>query len=201
MVGKWEGKRGETATQTSVAWMKGNAFLICNFKAATHGADEIEGTQMIGWDPASQTIRSWIFDSHGDFGEGQWTQEGDRWTVQSTLVSPDGVKSSSTNLFTHVDNDNFTWESSNRQVNGNPMPNLEVVSYIRMTDDDEEDSADSETAARKDGLKEEWEEVESETEVSGKDATPNVSQGEASRPTESATAEKLPMPDAPKNPQ
>lgn len=41
-----------------------------------------ELTEIIGWDPEREAIRSWIFSADGRFAEGTWTREADGWTVR-----------------------------------------------------------------------------------------------------------------------
>ena len=62
--------------------------------------DDLEGTQVIGWDPAAGTIRSWMFDSDGGFGEGIWSKKDNSWIVKFSQVLPDGRKASATNIYT-----------------------------------------------------------------------------------------------------
>lgn len=40
-----------------------------------------ELTEIIGWDPEREAIRSWIFSSDGRFAEGTWTRDGGSWVV------------------------------------------------------------------------------------------------------------------------
>ena len=65
--------------------------------------DDLEGTQVIGWDPAAGTIRSWMFDSDGGFGEGTWSKKDNSWIVKFNQVLPDGRKASATNIYTLID--------------------------------------------------------------------------------------------------
>ena len=76
-----------------------------SFKVAPPGAADLEGTQVIGWDPAAGTIRSWMFDSDGGFGEGTWSKKGNRWLIKFKQVLPDGRKASATNIYTIIDHD------------------------------------------------------------------------------------------------
>ena len=95
--------------------------------------DDLEGTQVIGWDPAAGTIRSWMFDSDGGFGEGTWSKEHNRWIVKFSQVLPDGRKATATNVYTLVDNDTFTWKSIGRTLDGQLLPNVEEVKMVRKT--------------------------------------------------------------------
>lgn len=95
---------------------------------------EMSGLQMIGWDPAAKQIRSWVFDSDGGFGEGTWTKKESRWFIPFTGTLPDGSKSSAVNIITYLDNDTFTWQSVNREVDGEILPNVDEVVVVRQTD-------------------------------------------------------------------
>jgi uncharacterized protein (TIGR02246 family) len=131
LVGDWV-DQSETATvETSVTWTKNKTFLSYAFKVATGGSDELEGTQVLGWDPVKKTIRSWMFDSDGGFGEGAWTRNDDRWEVKLRQILADGRTASSTNVYTRVDDDTFTWQSINREIDGESLPDVEPVTVVR----------------------------------------------------------------------
>jgi len=93
--------------------------------------DDLEGTQVIGWDAAAGTIRSWMFDSDGGFGEGTWSKKGDKWVVKFSQVLPDGRKASATNIYTLAGNDTFTWKSVGRKVGDEFLPNIDEVKMVR----------------------------------------------------------------------
>jgi len=131
LVGEWVDESPEATVETRVTWTKNQTFLNYAFKATVPGADDLEGTQVIGWDPAAGTIRSWMFDSDGGFGEGTWSQKGDSWIVKFTQVLPDGRKAAATNIYTLVDANTFTWRSIGREVDGQFQPNVEDVKVVR----------------------------------------------------------------------
>ena len=63
------------------------------------------GMQIIGWDPAAKTIRSWTFDSNGTFAEATWEQKGDRWFLRNRGVLPDGRPATMINVMKQVDDE------------------------------------------------------------------------------------------------
>ena len=78
MIGEWVDE-GEDMTITTVCrWTRNRCFMTRSFKVSTADGRELEGTQIIGWDPAEKRIRSWLFDSEGGFGEARWTRDGSR---------------------------------------------------------------------------------------------------------------------------
>jgi uncharacterized protein (TIGR02246 family) len=131
LVGEWTDAGGKGDVSATVAWTKNKSFLSYSFKVAPPGADDLEGTQVIGWDPAAGTIRSWMFDSDGGFGEGTWSKKDNRWTIKFKQVLPDGRKASATNIYTIIDHDTITWQSIGREVDGQFMPNVGPVKVIR----------------------------------------------------------------------
>ena len=133
LVGEWGDANGETAISTNVAWTKNKSFLSYAFKVSAPGAEDLEGTQVIGWDPAAKTIRSWMFDSDAGFGEGTWTKKDNRWIIKFKQVLPDGRKASATNIYTIIDKNSITWQSIGREVNRQFMPNIGPVNVMRKT--------------------------------------------------------------------
>jgi len=131
MVGQWVDQSAESTVETSVTWTKNKSFLSCSFKVSVPEMADLEGTQVIGWDPTAGKIRSWMFDSDGGFGEGVWTRKDNRWTVKFTQVLSDGRKASATNIYTCVDADHYTWQSIGRQIDGQFAPNIDEVSVVR----------------------------------------------------------------------
>jgi hypothetical protein len=97
------------------------------------GRNTIDGTEVIGYDPVKGRLRSWVFDSEGGFGEGAWTQEGNKWIVSSKATAPDGSQSSSQHIITKIDDNKYTWESINRVRDGEVLPNLDKIEVIRDT--------------------------------------------------------------------
>jgi uncharacterized protein (TIGR02246 family) len=133
LVGQWGDEGPDAEIAANVTWTKNKAFLTYAFKASAPGMDDLEGTQVIGWDPAAGTIRSWMFDSDGGFGEGIWSEKGNSWIVKFSQVLPDGRKASATNIYTLVDANTFTWKSIGRKVGEDFLPNVEEVKIVRKT--------------------------------------------------------------------
>ena len=131
MVGEWVDQDEEATVRTRCEWAKNNKFLTSHFNVTAGDQLELEGTQVIGWDPVAQQIRSWVFDSEGGFGEGVWRQEGNQWIVETKSTQSDGSQGSAVNVYTLVDDKTFTWKSTNRQVDGEPQPDVEEVPVYR----------------------------------------------------------------------
>lgn len=135
MIGDWE--EAATATEgvsvhATCEWTKNKNFIIRRFSAEVKGRLSAAGTQVIGWDPRANRIRSWVFDSKGDFAEGLWQRDGNRWIIDTAGVLQDGSEVSSTNVVTYIDDDTFTLGSGNRVRDGRAEPDIGPVEIKRM---------------------------------------------------------------------
>ena len=79
--------REERHAALSCGWSEDQKFLLAEFSVRTGDDVILSGTQRIGWDPLTHRIKSWYFDSHGGYGEGDWTGSGGDWTVRSFASS------------------------------------------------------------------------------------------------------------------
>ena len=132
MIGSWIDQDENATVVTTCSWTKNRNF-ITRFYTLTAGEQvQMSGLQIVGWDPLEKRIRSWIFDSDGSFGEGVWTKSGNAWHIRSAGTLPDGQRSSSLNILTYINDDSFTWQSVNRDVGGEILPNVDEVLVVRQ---------------------------------------------------------------------
>jgi uncharacterized protein (TIGR02246 family) len=138
MVGDWVEEGDSPAVELSCAWSRDKHFLIRKIRVhlADHGPLSV--TQRIGWDAREKQIRSWTFDSRGGHGEGVWWREDERWLVEATSVLPDGALANGLNVYAPVDDDTFTWKSSEAELDGQPVPEHAVTMVRRSAGDQAE---------------------------------------------------------------
>jgi hypothetical protein len=134
LVGSWTGKTEKGAIEFSCKFTKNNAFLVRSFRILNESDVAMSGMQVVAWDPAKEMIRSWTFDSDGGFGEDTWTQADDCYTLRSKYTLSDGGTGSAINVMTYVDDDNFRWQSTNREIDGELQPDTEEVVISRVAD-------------------------------------------------------------------
>ena len=58
MVGTWESEDATTSLEMQCRWMGNAQFLSRTFSLANEDRIVLQGTQIIGWDPAAGKIRS-----------------------------------------------------------------------------------------------------------------------------------------------
>ncbi len=137
LVGQWSDQSEPGVhVRSSYRWARGGQFLVNVFQVVVAGEIDLEGTQIIGWDPADRVVRSWLFDSDGEFGQGVWTpgeNPGD-WVVKTRSVLPSGGSASALNQYHRVDENLFTWQSSHRKVDGTTLPDVPPIAVRRQGD-------------------------------------------------------------------
>ena len=132
LVGEWSDSDADAEVASTFRWSRNQNFLIQSFNVTSADGDvDFEGTQVIGWDPRSQSVRSWLFDSDGGFGSGKWTQGDGSWTVRTLQVLPDGRVGSATNVYERLDDGQVRYRSIGRQVEGELMPSVGPVIVAR----------------------------------------------------------------------
>jgi uncharacterized protein (TIGR02246 family) len=132
MIGSWMDGDDQARIETICQWTRNKNFITRSFTVSVQDRIDMAGMQIIGWDPAAQQIRSWVFDSDGGFAEGRWTKKEDQWFIAKTGTTPDGLKSTSVNIITCVDDNQFKWQSVNRMVDGELLPNVDEVVVVRQ---------------------------------------------------------------------
>jgi hypothetical protein len=138
MVGQWIDRGDEATVVTNCSWTRNRSFLSRTFRVTINEDVTLEGTQVVGWDPVENRIRSWTFDSDGGFGKGRWIQDGNRWLVKTSYVLASGERASALNIFTYVDQDTFRWRSIGREIAGELQPSIPEVTVVRQQVNEDE---------------------------------------------------------------
>ena len=131
LVGKWVDNTPDERIETDFRWSNSGNFLLRSFTRHSKEGSESLGTQIIGWDPRGQQIRSWTFHSDGAFGEATWSQNGDAWMTNTTNTLADGRTATGTYIMTPVDEKTMTVQLIAHTIDGTPQPTNEPVTLVR----------------------------------------------------------------------
>jgi uncharacterized protein (TIGR02246 family) len=131
MIGSWVDGDEQARIDTTCQWTRNKNFITRSFTVSIRDRIDMAGMQIIGWDPVAKQIRSWVFDSDGGFAEGRWTKKDNRWFITATGTTPDGLKATSVNVITYLDDNQFKWQSVNRMEGGELLPNIDEVVVVR----------------------------------------------------------------------
>ena len=135
LIGSWVARSPGRTTETTFDWTKNKSFIKRTFRittAAKDGSKTTTGTQVIGYDPTTGKIRSWLFDSEGGFAESAWSDEENRMVGQTRSVLSDGSAGHSTDVLTRISNDEFTVQSTNRTVDGESVEDGNALRVVRV---------------------------------------------------------------------
>jgi uncharacterized protein (TIGR02246 family) len=123
MIGTWESEK--KGVKVSVRGVMNQAFLLMEYNTKS-GDTELNVMQLIGYDPLTNQIKSWMFDSQGGYGEGLWTRDGNSWTGQTAGVLPNGQTGNAVNVMRYVDDNTVLFQFRDREVAGQPIPDAEL---------------------------------------------------------------------------
>jgi uncharacterized protein (TIGR02246 family) len=126
LVGEWVSEGKESSVHMTATWGLNKAFLIQEYEVKHKEGAPSKVMQMVGWDPLTDQIKSWVFDDQGGYGEGLWRRNGNSWACDATGVLPDGNFGSALNTVKYVDDNSFTWHSTRREADGEPLPDIEA---------------------------------------------------------------------------
>jgi uncharacterized protein (TIGR02246 family) len=125
LVGEWVYEGKDTTIHLKIRWALNKAFLMQEYEVKHKQGPESKVAQLVGWDPVTEQIKSWVFDDQGGYGEALWTRNGNTWTSQAIGVLPDGGSGSAVNVVKYHDDNTFTWQSQRREADGQPLPDAE----------------------------------------------------------------------------
>lgn len=132
LIGKWEDSDDNVEILFDNQWDKYKNFITQSFKMKILEQDDIEGKQIIAWDSANGVIRSWVFDSDGEFGEGTWEKVDNSWYATMRYTLSDGRIGSSKNIYTPVDDHSYTFASVEREVDEEILPDISPVTVEKI---------------------------------------------------------------------
>jgi uncharacterized protein (TIGR02246 family) len=135
LVGDWESKSNGVTAHSQTRWIANKSFLQRTFSVNRDGMQVASGMQIIGWDPRSERIVSWTFDSSGGHGMGVWNAMPEGWGIDSTGVTADGVPTTAKDHLIRVPGETnvFGWRSVDRKLGDMKVPDVPEVVFDRVT--------------------------------------------------------------------
>jgi uncharacterized protein (TIGR02246 family) len=132
LIGSWQDAGQDMDIKSTCSWTRNRRFILRSFTVKDENRSELDVTEVIGWDPADGVFRSWVFDTDGGFAQNTWSQRGDAWIISAKGVLPDGGRASAVHIMRPVDKNTYTWSSTNRDVDGELLPDVEDVKMVRV---------------------------------------------------------------------
>ena len=133
LIGEWRAEGNGVIVNLKADWTANKNFITCTYVAKSTGdLAPVESRQVIGFDPNKNLPVSWHFDSTGGFGNGDWIKKNDQWIVDNSGTERNGKMTNACTIFTLVNPDQFTWQSVERHVDGEPVSDTNVLKVSRV---------------------------------------------------------------------
>jgi uncharacterized protein (TIGR02246 family) len=133
LIGSWTSKQVDSEARTTYEWFGNKTFIKAQFTIREKDKT-FTGMQMIGTDPKTGDLRTWIFEADGGFGEGTCERQGKKWIFESATQLADGSVLEAKNILVQVDKDTFTWQAVDLTVDGEQYGNRPPVKVTRVKD-------------------------------------------------------------------
>jgi uncharacterized protein (TIGR02246 family) len=131
LIGTWEAKRDGTVVTTKYEWTANKTFIRAHFSITQNG-HTTSGMQMIGKMPSTGGLHTWTFEDAGGIGDSDITREGKKWMFAARGSTAEGSVITATNIMTPIDADTFTWQSVERTLDGETLPDQPPVKVTRV---------------------------------------------------------------------
>jgi uncharacterized protein (TIGR02246 family) len=132
MIGTWEDVDDNVTIKSVCSWTPGRRFILRSFTVNDDEGTDMTVSEVIGWDAGDRVVRSWVFDTEGGTAQNTWSRRGDDWIILAKGTLPDGAKASAVNMIHPIDQNSFTWSSTNREVDGEKLPDVEDIKMVRV---------------------------------------------------------------------
>jgi uncharacterized protein (TIGR02246 family) len=132
LVGQWDDVESDANVTTTIRWGTNRSFLVRSYSIDDDSGQPDQTTEVIGWDPHRELIRSWIFASDGSFGEGVWHESESGWTVKIIQTMADGRIAAATQAITIVDQDTLNVQWVGAEIAGDAQPSAAPVRVERV---------------------------------------------------------------------
>jgi uncharacterized protein (TIGR02246 family) len=132
LIGEWRSSAGQNAQiATSYSWAPSKKFIHAAFSIKEKDLT-LSGTQVIGVDPATGSLHTWSFEADGGIAEADWTPDGEHWVLDAAGTLADGRSLVETNILHKIDENSFTWQSIDRSLESESLPDLPPVKVTRV---------------------------------------------------------------------
>jgi hypothetical protein len=117
-VGEWK-LEGEDAGQKvtgemKAEWINDKSFVLARLVSNRADGVQMHSTEIIGWDPLKEEIRSWGFGGLGGYGQLNWKKDGDKWimTCDQPWIRWNGDKLTGTTVRVRLSDDKYVEEGT-----------------------------------------------------------------------------------------
>jgi len=133
LIGTWVAEENGAKTESVCRWVANKSFVERTYTVTHADQSKTSGVQIIGHNPQGDHVQSWNFSSDGGFAVGVWSPRENGWSAEISGISGKGLNTTAVNLLTRLDNNAYVWQSVDRTVGGQSLPDTDEVVLKRQT--------------------------------------------------------------------
>lgn len=126
LIGEWATEDKTNAMKVTARYVLDKHFILFDYAIPQADGTTVTIAQMLGYDPMTEMLASWTFDSRGGNGSGVWERTGNTWTGEVEGIMADGRSGTGTLRIKYLDEKSFMYESANREVDGQPVADASI---------------------------------------------------------------------------
>lgn len=126
IIGTWHAEHLGAEMEIHFRWLADKSFVEATY--AKREGDKLTptATQIVGVDPRSGRVTSWMFSADKGYAQGSWVPHDTGWAIEFEGARADGTPTTAVNLLSRV-NDALVWKSTQRTVGGEGLPDTDEV--------------------------------------------------------------------------
>lgn len=127
LIGEWSAEDRGVSMTSVCRWVANKSFVERKYALTQPDGTTTAGVQIIGWNPETGRVQSWAFNSDGGHAVGVWSPVENGWSAETVGTTGEGASTRATNHLTKLDDGAYAWRSTDRSVNGIPLPDTEEI--------------------------------------------------------------------------
>jgi uncharacterized protein (TIGR02246 family) len=131
LIGTWESEGSGAKIEITCRWAVEKSFIEVTHVLRDGDRVVESAREIVGWDPLSERITSWMFNSDGGHAVGTWLPRKHGWTIEFSGVTADGARTSAVNIMVRLKGA-IVWKSVLRSAEGSALADTEEV-VLRRT--------------------------------------------------------------------
>lgn len=132
LIGTWVAEEHGAKTESVCRWVANKSFVQRTYTVTRPDQTKTSGIQIIGHNPQGDHVQSWNFSSDGGIAVGIWSPRENGWSAEISGISGNGQSTTAVNLLTRLDNNAYVWQSVQRTIAGQSLPNTDEVVLKRQ---------------------------------------------------------------------
>ena len=127
LIGTWTAEEHGVKSESVCRWVANKSYVERSYTTTQPDGTVSSGVQIIGWNPERGRVQSWNFSADGGHAVGIWTPRERGWAAEVRGVTGDGSVTAAVNVLTRLDDNAYAWQSVQRSVAGQSLPDSDEI--------------------------------------------------------------------------